>query len=75
VAGKTVPINYNILQDSLVGILADPARHSLDVVVNPGPSGGALEIQIPRYLIDSKTPASTIIEPLSYNNQLSYKIF
>ncbi|MFL6358675.1 MAG: hypothetical protein ACJ72V_04940, partial [Nitrososphaeraceae archaeon] len=31
VAGKTVPVNYNILQGSLVGILADPVRHSLDV--------------------------------------------
>ncbi|MFL6410636.1 MAG: hypothetical protein ACJ71K_05280, partial [Nitrososphaeraceae archaeon] len=43
VAGKTVPVNYNILQGSLVGILADPVRHSLDVAVNPGPQGGALE--------------------------------
>jgi hypothetical protein len=59
VKGKTVPINYNILQGSLVGILADPARHSLDVAVNPGPQGGALEIQLPRYIIDSKTSANT----------------
>ncbi|MFL6368360.1 MAG: hypothetical protein ACJ72T_07420, partial [Nitrososphaeraceae archaeon] len=34
VAGNTVPVNYNILQGSLVGILADPVRHSLDVAVN-----------------------------------------
>jgi hypothetical protein len=59
VKGKTVPINYNILQGSLVGILADPARHSLDVAVNPGPTGGALEIELPRHLIDSKTSTST----------------
>src|SRR5438067_13605188 len=45
--GKTVPINYNILQGSLVGILADTARHSFDVAVNPGPQGGALEIEVP----------------------------
>ena len=54
VNGKTVPISYNILQGSLVGILADPARHSLDVAVNPSPNGGALEIQLPRHIIDSK---------------------
>lgn len=59
VAGKSVPVNYNILQGSLVGILGDPARHSLDVAVNPGPQGGALEIQVPRYLVDSKTPTNT----------------
>jgi hypothetical protein len=59
VAGKTVPVNYNILQGSLVGILGDPARHSLDVAINPGPTGGALEIEVPRYLVDSKTPANT----------------
>src|SRR5438874_1022527 len=40
--GKTIPINYNILQGSLVGILADTTRHSLDVAVNPGPQGGAV---------------------------------
>ena len=39
VKGNTVPINYNILQGQLVGILADPTRHSLDVAVNPGPQG------------------------------------
>jgi hypothetical protein len=54
--GSTVPISYNILQGSLVGILADPARHSMDVAVNPGPQGGALEIQLPRHVIDSKNP-------------------
>jgi hypothetical protein len=59
VAGKTIPVNYNILQGSLVGILADPVRHSLDVAVNPGPQGGALEIQVPRYLVDSKTATNS----------------
>jgi hypothetical protein len=58
-AGKNIPVNYNILQGSLVGILSDPARHSLDVAVNPGPQGGALEIQVPRYLVDSKTPTNS----------------
>ncbi len=55
--GSNVPINYNIFQGSLVGILADPPRHSLDVAVNPGPQGGALEIELPRHTIDSKTSA------------------
>ena len=57
VKGNTVPINYNILQGQLVGILADPTRHSLDVAVNPGPQGGALEIELPRHTIDSKNSA------------------
>ena len=57
VKGNTVPINYNLLQGQLVGILGDPARHSLDVAVNPGPQGGALEIELPRHTIDSKNPA------------------
>jgi hypothetical protein len=55
VKGSTVPINYNILQGQLVGILGDPTRHSLDVAVNPGPQGGALEIELPRHTIDSKS--------------------
>jgi len=57
VNGKSVPVNYNILQCSLVGILADPTRHSLEVAVNPGPQGGALEIELPRHTIDSKDSA------------------
>jgi hypothetical protein len=57
VKGSTVPINYNILQGQVVGILADPARHSLNVAVTPGPQGGALEIELPRHTIDSKGSA------------------
>ena len=57
VKGNTVPINYNVLQGSVVGILADPSRHSLDVAVNPSPNGGALEIDLPRHIIDSKNAA------------------
>jgi hypothetical protein len=57
--GNTVPISFNILQGSLVGILADPARHSLDIAVNPSPSGGALEINLPRNVIDSKNSDGT----------------
>ena len=59
VAGKTIPVNYNIIQGSLVGILGDPVRHALNVAVNPGPQGGALEIEVPRYLVDAKNPNNT----------------
>jgi hypothetical protein len=59
VNGKPTPISYNIIGGSLVGMLADPARHSIDVAVNPGPGGGALEIQLPRQVIDSKTGTNT----------------
>ncbi|HET7391550.1 MAG TPA: hypothetical protein VFJ51_12050, partial [Nitrososphaeraceae archaeon] len=54
VNGKPTPISYNIIGGSLVGMLADPSRHSIDVAINPGPSGGALEIQLPRQAIDFK---------------------
>jgi hypothetical protein len=55
VNGKPVPISYNIIGGSLVGMLADPSRHSVNVAVNPGPSGGALEIQLPRQTVDAKS--------------------
>ena len=54
VNGKPTPISYNIIGGSLVGMLADPARHSIDVAINPGPAGGALEIQLPRQTVDFK---------------------
>jgi hypothetical protein len=57
--GSTVPIIYNILQGSLVGILADSPRHSLDIAINPSPNGGALEILLPRNVIDSKNPTGS----------------
>jgi len=41
VNGKPTPISYNIIGGSLVGMLADPARHSIDVAINPGPAGAA----------------------------------
>jgi hypothetical protein len=59
VNGKPVPISYNIIGGSLVGMLADPSRHSIDVAVNPGPSGGALEIQLPRQTVDFKSGTNT----------------
>jgi hypothetical protein len=57
--GTTVPISYNIIGGTVVGILGDPQRHALYVAVNPGSDGGALEINLPRNVIDSKTSANT----------------
>jgi hypothetical protein len=57
VNGKTVPIDYSVLDGSLVGILSDPSRKSLDLAVNPQANGGALEVNVPRHLIDSKNAA------------------
>ncbi len=55
--GNTVPIKYSILDGSLVGMLGDPSRKSVDLAVNPGANGGALEVGLPRHAIDSKNAA------------------
>ena len=55
--GKTIPIKYSVLDGSLVGILSDPSRKSLDLAVNPKSNGGALEVNLPRHVIDSKNAA------------------
>jgi hypothetical protein len=39
-------------------MLADPIRHSLDVVVNPGARGAAAEADLPRHVIYSKNAAN-----------------
>ena len=52
--GDTVPLNYNIMGGRLVGILADPTRNSLNLAVDPSADGGAVEINLPRNVIDSK---------------------
>jgi hypothetical protein len=57
--GNTLPINYNILGGSLVGILADTSRHSLDLAFNPGSDGGAVEVELPRNVVDSKSNTGT----------------
>ncbi len=57
--GNDVPISYNIIQGTVVGILGDPERHALYVVINPGSNGGALEIDLPRNVLDSKDSAGT----------------
>ena len=38
--GITAPINYNIIGGAVVGMLGDPQRHALYVVVTPGNNGG-----------------------------------
>jgi hypothetical protein len=50
----TVPLSYNIMGGRLVGILADPTRNSLNLAVDPSADGGAMEINLPRNVIDSK---------------------
>jgi hypothetical protein len=55
--GKSISIKYSILDGSLVEILSDPSRKSLDLAVNPKSIGGALEVNLPRDLIDSKNAA------------------
>ncbi len=54
IKGKPMAISYNIIGGSLVGILADPSRNSLDLAINPSSDDGAIEIQLPRQVIDSK---------------------
>ena len=58
--GKPNPINYNIIGGQLVGMLANPDRHALYLALNPqGEEGGAVEVQLPRNFIDSKTASNT----------------
>jgi hypothetical protein len=52
--GDTVPLSYNIMGGRLVGVLADPSRNSLDLAVDPSDDGGAIEINLPRNVVDSK---------------------
>ena len=52
--GKTIPIKYSILGGELVGMLPDTARHQLDIALNPSARGAALEVELPRHVIDSK---------------------
>ena len=52
---QSTPINYNIIGGQLVGMLANPDRHALYLALNPQPDGGAVEVQLPRNFIDSKT--------------------
>ena len=57
--GKPNPINYNIIGGQLVGMLANPDRHALYGFNPQGEQGGAVEVQLPRNFIDSKTANNT----------------
>jgi hypothetical protein len=61
VDGKPTPISYNIIGGQLVGMLANPDRHALYLALNPqsNEDGGAIEVQLPRNFIDSKTANNT----------------
>jgi hypothetical protein len=52
--GNTIPISYNIVGGTAFAAVGDPARHALYVLVDPGIDGGALEIDLPRSVLDSK---------------------
>jgi hypothetical protein len=52
--GDTIPLSYNLLGGRLVGILEDPSRNSLNLAIDPSADGGAMEINLPRNVIDSK---------------------
>jgi hypothetical protein len=62
--GNTLPISYNIIGGNVIGLLGDPQRHALYVAVNPGEDGGALEIDIPRNVLDSKYSDGTDRSPV-----------
>jgi hypothetical protein len=59
VDGQSTPISYNIIGGQLVGMLANPDRHALYLALNPHSDGGAIEVQLPRNFIDSKTAQNT----------------
>ena len=40
--GTSIPIQYSVLDGSLVGILSDPSTKSLDLAVNPQANGGSI---------------------------------
>jgi hypothetical protein len=59
VDGQSTPISYNMIGGQLVGMLANPDRHALYIALNPHSDGGAIEVQLPRDVIDSKTSQNT----------------
>jgi hypothetical protein len=56
---NTVPISYNIVGGTAFAGVGDPARHAIYVLVDPGIDGGALEIDLPRSVLDSKASDGT----------------
>jgi hypothetical protein len=56
--GNPVPISYNVVGGTAFAMVGDPSRHAMYVLVNPGIDGGALEIDLPRAVLDSKADSS-----------------
>ena len=50
----TLNVLYSITGGVLVGILPNGALKAGDIVINPGGSGGAFTVQIPRFALDAK---------------------
>ena len=57
--GNTIPISYNIVGGTAFAGVGDPARHAMYILVDPGIDGGALEIDLPRSVLDSKASDGT----------------
>jgi hypothetical protein len=57
--GNPVPISYNVVGGTAFAMVGDPSRHAMYVLVNPGIDGGALEIDLPRAVLDSKASDSS----------------
>lgn len=57
--GNTIPISYNIVGGTAFAGVGDPARHAMYILVDPGIDGGALEIDLPRNVLDSKASDGT----------------
>jgi hypothetical protein len=56
VDGQSTPISYNFIGGQFVGLLANPDRLALYFAFNPhGKEARAIEVQLPRNFIDSKT--------------------
>src|SRR5215213_2355422 len=56
--GNPVPISYNVVGGTAFAMVGDPSRHAIYVLVNPAIDGGALEIDLPRAVLDSKADSS-----------------
>jgi hypothetical protein len=57
--GNPVPISYNVVGGTAFAMVGDPSRHALYVLITPGIDGGALEIDLPRNVLDSKASYDT----------------
>jgi hypothetical protein len=57
--GNTIPISYNIVGGTAFAGVGDPARHAMYILVDPGIDGGALEIDLPRSVLESKASDGT----------------